>query len=495
MNAIEHSRQKRKWRENSCKYYAVKKRLKAVLNLTPPSFEEPEPSRPVSETPPTFEEQEPSRPIIDSTPRPTRGLDLPPPRLASTPKSVRRSTMATLRAKLRETEIKLKKKNLDFSNLRRKMQRMKNGNKRREQQTVTVVKQKVQRRVPLQNNVRKQTETMVKRFLHNDDNSTMINGKSGEIRKKGQIYRKRALTNTMAHLHQKFLLENPNQKISFSQFCKLRPFWITTPKASQRETCAWKVHENFSFKIKRLHQLGIITTSSPTEVVASTVCDQSNKLCMYGQCMACKNKTLDPSTKQNIVNWEEWMTRTTPIRRKNKDGSVSDVEMRTTVLDKRCGSSEELVQLVCQDLPSFRIHIYHIGHQFAKMNTLKKNLANNETVIHIDYSENYSCKYSREVKDIHCSGCHQQISMHTGVKYLSRGRVECFCTISSCLRHDATATWAHLEPILKKMRRECPEVTVVHFLSDGPTSQYRNKTNFYLASTVPFMMGFQHEFQ
>ncbi|XP_048092646.1 uncharacterized protein LOC125289715 [Alosa alosa] len=126
------------------------------------------------------------------------------------------------------------------------------------------------------------------------------------------------------------------------------------------------------------------------------------------------------------------------------------------------------------------------------MNTLKKNLSNNETVIHIDYSENYSCKYSREVKDTHYSGGHQQISMHTGVRYLSRGRVECFCTISSCLRHDATATWAHLEPILKKMRRECPEVTVVHFLSDGPTSQYRNKTNFYLASTIPFMMGFQH---
>ncbi|XP_062386091.1 uncharacterized protein LOC134073124 [Sardina pilchardus] len=42
------------------------------------------------------------------------------------------------------------------------------------------------------------------------------------------------------------------------------------------------------------------------------------------------------------------------------------------------------------------------------------------------------------------------------------------------------------------MRRECPEVTVIHFVSDGPTSQYRNKTNFYLASTVPFMMGFQH---
>lgn len=37
-----------------------------------------------------------------------------------------------------------------------------------------------------------------------------------------------------------------------------------------------------------------------------------------------------------------------------------------------------------------------------------------------------------------------------------------------------------------------PAVTKVHFLSDGPTSQYRNKSAFYLASTVPFMRGFKY---
>ena len=52
--------------------------------------------------------------------------------------------------------------------------------------------------------------------------------------------------------------------------------------------------------------------------------------------------------------------------------------------------------------------------------------------------------------------------------------------------------WTHIDPVLKSIREEHPEVKHIHFISDGPTSQYRNKTAFYLASTVPFMRGFEY---
>ena len=112
--------------------------------------------------------------------------------------------------------------------------------------------------------------------------------------------------------------------------------------------------------------------------------------------------------------------------------------------------------------------------------------------MHIDYSENYSCKYSREVKDTHFGGGNQQVTLHTGVKYLSGGRVESFASLSACLKHHAVATSSHLDPVLKAIREEHPAVRNIHFISDGPTSQYLNKTAFYLASTVPFMRGFQY---
>lgn len=47
------------------------------------------------------------------------------------------------------------------------------------------------------NSERRLMSTLISCFLHQDDVST-VNGKSGEIWKKGQIFRKRALKDTMA---------------------------------------------------------------------------------------------------------------------------------------------------------------------------------------------------------------------------------------------------------------------------------------------------------
>ncbi|XP_038124838.1 uncharacterized protein LOC119772465 [Cyprinodon tularosa] len=122
---------------------------------------------------------------------------------------------------------------------------------------------------------------------------------------------------------------------------------------------------------------------------------------------------------------------------------------------------------------------------------MKDSLADDAVAIHIDYSENYSCKYAREIKETHFGTGNDQVTLHTGVIYLSRDRVEAFASLSACLQHDAVATWAHLDPVLKHIRKKYPEAYNIHFISDGPTSQYRNKSCFYLASTVPFMHGFK----
>ncbi|KAL7842108.1 hypothetical protein SRHO_G00237970 [Serrasalmus rhombeus] len=53
------------------------------------------------------------------------------------------------------------------------------------------------------------------------------------------------------------------------------------------------------------------------------------------------------------------------------------------------------------------------------------------------------------------------------------------------------AIWAHLSPILTQLRERCPGVTRLHFFSDGPATQYKQKANFYMLSTEPFKMGFK----
>ena len=51
--------------------------------------------------------------------------------------------------------------------------------------------------------------------------------------------------------------------------------------------------------------------------------------------------------------------------------------------------------------------------------------------------------------------------------------------MSDCLKHESPAVWALLVPVIKKIKQEVPDFQTLHIQSDGPTAQYKNKTNFF----------------
>ncbi|KAK6195199.1 hypothetical protein SNE40_000673 [Patella caerulea] len=61
---------------------------------------------------------------------------------------------------------------------------------------------------------------------------------------------------------------------------------------------------------------------------------------------------------------------------------------------------------------------------------------------------------------------------------------------SDSMQHGPAAIWQYLKPILSEISMTYPSVDCVHFFSDGPCSQYRQKGNFYLLSENIFSMGF-----
>ena len=111
-----------------------------------------------------------------------------------------------------------------------------------------------------------------------------------------------------------------------------------------------------------------------------------------------------------------------------------------------------------------------------------------DCVVHIDFSENYSSKYGSEIQSMHFGGSRQQFTLHTAVIYYKNKEenitTQCFCTISSSLRHDAAAVWAHLVPILEEIKQEAPIVQNLIIISDSPSGQYRNKKIFYIMSQL-----------
>lgn len=51
------------------------------------------------------------------------------------------------------------------------------------------------------------------------------------------------------------------------------------------------------------------------------------------------------------------------------------------------------------------------------------------------------------------------------------------------MRHDPSAIWAHLTKIIEYAISMISEINVIHFLSDSPSIQYRNKTMFQFMIT------------
>lgn len=104
----------------------------------------------------------------------------------------------------------------------------------------------------------------------------------------------------------------------------------------------------------------------------------------------------------------------------------------------------------------------------------------NEVMVHVDFAENYGCKMNTEIQAMHCGASKRQIALHNGVYRFGKSENSIsFCSISDFLEHALPAIWANLEPVLNTIKQD-PNIDTIHFFTDGPSSQHREKGNFQL---------------
>lgn len=151
----------------------------------------------------------------------------------------------------------------------------------------------------------------------------------------------------------------------------------------------------------------------------------------------------------------------------------------------------ELTELIQRELEEIAVHQFNWLHQVQQFRQIKDNLKTNEMVLHVDFSENYSCKLNTEIQSYHFGGNRQQATLHTAVAYSASGS-QCYATISKSLRHDERAVWRHIKPVVEDFRKQSVHaIDTIHILSDGPANQYRNRANCYLMSSIPYTWGFK----
>lgn len=338
---------------------------------------------------------------------------------------------------------------------------------------------------------------IIQSFFESDETSRVCPGKFDFVKRNKIKKQKRLLNDSMKNLYKVFLSKNPIT-ISYATFCKCRPFWVVYPSVAKRDTCLCILHTNFGLIVQKMKILGMIKEATPQDV-CKTLCCPSNKLdekCLKRYCDKCKSfrifVNIIESEMDDTVLYNKWVTKKVEVIIKGSPKICTK-----TMKDKVTITKKQLAQEFFLSLDLFLVHVQNIVHQQKTIQEIKNNLKQDEVLIHLDFSENYNTKYGEEVQSAHFGGSKPQLSLHTVVTYHKDGESNqlvktCFCTISPVLRHDPVAIVEHLKPVINDIKTKVGTINYIHFLSDGPSTQYRNRKMMWLtAAYLPKLVKFQ----
>lgn len=322
----------------------------------------------------------------------------------------------------------------------------------------------------------------IRQFFEDDMVSRMMPGKNDFVKRGTVRMQKRILLDSMFNLYGKFLQETNLTTISRSVFYRSRPWWVFRPQGKDRETCACIKHENTAFLFTALKHAKVVAYKDLSELLKTTVCSTKNEKCMIGVCPTCKTSPahrlyydigLDEEIKYN--KWE------TITEVKNIKGVSKPIKFVNK--SSLSGKKSHVLNIFKKDLCLFKKHVFNMHHQAAALKMLKEKPKEKNILFQVDFSQNYVAKFSTEIQSVHFGASQKQISLHTGAMYVKTPKeVLCstFCTVSDNLDHHAHGVWSHMKEILVKCQNDYPNTKCVHFFTDGPTSQYKNKTNVFL---------------
>lgn len=314
----------------------------------------------------------------------------------------------------------------------------------------------------------------IHKFFERDDVSRMCPGKKDCLKENKQ---KRLLLETVKNLHPQFCAET-GIRVSYSTLLREKPYWVVPPTKWDRDTCLCVRHENFEYKLNKLNRLGELPHNSTSQCIKAYSCDTTSYDCMLGLCGDCKEIKMESGSNEDTVQYFQWQV--------TKEDRIIKGEKKTVKLTKKVtvtSTVKKLKMSLAADISPMKKHVYGISENLKAKRELKDNLKETELMIQIDFAENYMTKYAKEIQSVRFGASKGQLSIHTGVFYAKNDtslETVSFATVSDNLDHQAHAVWGHLKSALQKILSVRPHVNTLHVFSDGPTSQYRNRTNIYL---------------
>lgn len=272
--------------------------------------------------------------------------------------------------------------------LKSTLESMTSLNRRRSISSKSVSTVKRSRLLEHRSNVTRQ----VVQFLQRDDNSRMLPAKNAAVKTGKDMTQKRVLNDYMYNLHVKFLAES-TITISRAAFYRCRPKYISLVNFASRSVCLCSRHQNFCFLLRSLKTLSITACTNPDKFVE-----------MYKDSPTLLRELLDkiPANNSN-VKFQQW--RRVKLNNGKERQRVVEVEMSRT----------DFIEMMITAFEEFAAHVKRVKDQYAAVKDMKDKLPDNQVLIQMDFSENYTCNTLEEIQSAYWNA--SMVTLHPVVIY------------------------------------------------------------------------------
>ena len=318
----------------------------------------------------------------------------------------------------------------------------------------------------------KELERQVRSFLERDDNSRMNPGKQDCLTVDGEKVQTRILNDYLYILYEKFLAENPQVKISKSSFYKLRPKHIRHSNCLKPNNCLCQKHENSTLLLRSLKK--VLTEPlppSPDVFVKSYQTEEAVK--------GLVDKVT--ATEVTVQQWQRVL-------------DARDGKRRVKVVSTDMPLSEFKDKFV-QDFDKFAEHNARAKTQYTQLRQLKENLPANRIIIQMDFAENFTCASTDAVQSAYWNQA--TVTLHPCVVYYKEGeqlKHKSYVYVSHLNHHNSSMVIAILKALIKKdLQALISErgIEMVHYITDSPYSQYRNRVMFAAVANHKDLFGIE----
>ena len=164
------------------------------------------------------------------------------------------------------------------------------------------------------------------------------------------------------------------------------------------------------------------------------------------------------------------------------------MESKKTKLVDLCTTGKSFRTDLLLEMEGFRQHVKTATTQYEQIQILKKNLSPNEEMIcQMDYSENWAGKYPKEISSVYFDN--DQLTLHPmSIQYTdAEGKAQKKSYVGLCAdgTHTLASTYAFIIEMIKRVIEFLPNLQVIHFITDSPSSQYRNRSAVELVRRFP----------